>query len=175
MTNNIRLTEELIPVVREKLSGLTLPYTAVHLRGTDRLNAETLKGIRDEYDELPPHIKARVFIVSDMKRLCEIWEKAYAESSRLDDNPCIYKLPSGAHGTHMYEEEALEFYGVNKRELNINTIVDFLTIAYANWAYGNSESVFLQMGKFVRQTGVKGVSNWLNGFIPPRAALAAKP
>lgn len=171
LINNIKVKDSVIPIVVGKINKLKLPYTAIHLRGTDRFSPESLKTLTAEYDGLQPHAKARVYLVSDMKDLVEAWVAKNPTSLRIDENPCIFKIPPGSQGTHMYEQETLDYYNVSKHDLNVNTIVDFLVIAFANWTYGNKASVFISMAHMMRQAGVQGVSKWLNGYIPPRAAL----
>jgi hypothetical protein len=171
LINNIKIKDSLVPSIVEKLSELRLPYTAIHLRGTDRLTDDSLRSIYTEYESLAPHLKARVFVISDMKEILQEWMKQYPDSLVIDKDPCVLKLPSTKLATHMYEGEALEFYGVTKHELNLNTITDFLVLAFANTTYGNKQSVFTGMGKVMRQGGVDGVAKWLGGFIPQRLPL----
>ena len=171
LINNIKIKSTLIPTIVERLCVLKLPYTSIHLRGTDRFSPDSLKITNAEYEALPPHLKARVYVISDMKELIDAWTKKYPTVQRIEENPCIFKLPSSKYPTHMYEAEALKFYGVTKDELNINTLVDFLVIAFSNSTYGNNESVFISMGRMMRQGGVDGVGKWLDGFTPDRAAL----
>jgi hypothetical protein len=171
LVNNIKIKDELVPTIISRLSALKLPYTIIHLRGTDRFSPEALKTTTLEYEGLAQHIKARVYVVSDMKELLESWTAKYPTTLKIEVNQSIFKLPTGPQATHMYEQETLKIYGLTKRELNINTLVDFLAIAYANWAYGNKASLFINMGRTMRQAGVKSISNWLNGFIPPEESL----
>lgn len=171
LINNIKIKDNLIPIITNRLINIKLPYTTVHLRGTDRLSADPLKTATNEYEGLAPHMKARVFVVSDMKELIDTWTTQFPSSLRVEEDPCIFKMPSGKQGTHMYEQESLDFYGVTKHELNINTIVDFLVLSFGSWTVGNKNSVFISMARMIRQAGVQGISKWLNGFSPPRAPL----
>ena len=171
LINNIKLKENIIPPIVEKLSSLNLPYTVIHLRGTDRLNEDSLNRMYSDYESQPPHLRARAYVISDMKKLINIWISRYPDSLVIERDPVVLKLPSTKQGTHMYEAEALEFYGITKHELNMNTILDFLVISFANATYGNSDSVFTSMGKIMRQAGVDGVAKWLGGFTPKRSPL----
>ena len=70
----------------------------------------------------------------------------------------------------MLSAEALEFYSISKRDLNINTITDFLILAFSNNHVGNKDSVFTSMAVFLRQAGDIGLRLWL-GWAPPRVPL----
>ena len=171
LVNNIKIKDELVPTIISRLCALKLPYTIIHLRGTDRFSPEALKTTTLEYEGLSQEIKERVYVVSDMKELLESWTAKYPTTLKIEENQSIFKLPSGPQGTHTYEQEILKIYGLTKRELNINTLVDFLAISYANWTYGNKASLFISMGRMMRQAGVQCISKWLNGFIPPEESL----
>jgi hypothetical protein len=168
LIQNLRIAEEIRPVIISKLSRLYLPYTSVHLRGTDRKTDSTLKFVSDNYDLLPPHAKARSYIISDMRSLTSEWIALHPESRIVDDAAPVLKIPPGKQGTHMLLEEVLEFYGITKHELNINTITDFLVIAFASWGVGHGESTFTRLATFLRQGGAIGISKWLD-WMPSRS------
>jgi hypothetical protein len=168
LIQNLRIAEEIRPSIISKLSRLYLPYTSIHLRGTDRKTDSTLKFVSDNYDQLPPHAKARSYIISDMSSLTEEWLALHPESHIIDETAPVLKIPPGKQGTHMLLEEVLEFYGITKHELNINTITDFLVIAFASWGVGHGESTFTRLATFLRQGGAIGVGKWLD-WIPSRS------
>ena len=58
--------------------------------------------------------------------------------------------------------------GITKHELNINTITDFLVIAFASWGVGHGESTFTRLATFLRQGGAIGISKWLD-WMPSRS------
>jgi hypothetical protein len=168
LIQNLRIAEEIRPSIISKLSRLYLPYTSIHLRGTDRKTDSTLKFVSDNYDQLPPHAKARSYIISDMSSLTEEWLALHPESHIIDETAPVLKIPPGKQGTHMLLEEVLEFYGITKHELNINTITDFLVIAFASWGVGHGESTFTRLATFLRQGGAIGISKWLD-WMPSRS------
>ena len=168
LIQNLRIAEEIRPSIISKLSRLYLPYTSIHLRGTDRKTDSTLKFVFDNYDQLPPHAKARSYIISDMSSLTEEWLALHPESHIIDETAPVLKIPPGKQGTHMLLEEVLEFYGITKHELNINTITDFLVIAFASWGVGHGESTFTRLATFLRQGGAIGISKWLD-WMPSRS------
>jgi len=170
LIQNIRVAESARKQIIQHLSGLQLPYTSIHLRGTDRKTDTTISHVTAGYTVLPPHAKARTYIITDMRILAEEWIQKNPEARYVNENAPVLKIPPGTQGTHMLAAEVLEFYGITKRELNLNTIADFLAIAFASWGAGHGESTFTKLGSFMRQGGPIGVSKWLD-WSPNRASL----
>jgi hypothetical protein len=170
LIKNIRVAESARKQIIQQLSGLQLPYTSIHLRGTDRKTETTISYVTSCYAVLPPHAKVRSYVITDMRVLAEEWIQKNPESRFVNENAPVLKIPPGTQGTHMLAAEVLEFYGITKRELNLNTIADFLVIAFASWGAGHGESTFTKLASFMRQGGSIGVGKWLN-WSPERAPL----
>ena len=170
LIKNIRVAESARKQIIQQLSGLQLPYTSIHLRGTDRKTETTISYVTSGYAVLPPHAKVRSYVITDMRVLAEEWIQKNPESRFVNENAPVLKIPPGTQGTHMLAAEVLEFYGITKRELNLNTIADFLVIAFASWGAGHGESTFTKLASFMRQGGSIGVGKWLN-WSPERAPL----
>jgi len=171
---NIRLTKSVADIIVDRLKNLTSPYTVVHLRGTDRLKTTNDLGLQATIDEFalkPQHVKERSYVLSDMESMIHEWLKVYS-SERLYTSYGIHKFPAGTQGTHFFSAEVLDFYNIKKRDINIDTIMDFIIICFADWIVGNSsESCFTRMGKHLNQGGPYGISKWLHGFMPKKAPL----
>lgn len=171
LISNIRLKKPMAELISGRLVNLESPFTAIHLRGTDRLSNLTVEAaIKSAVDSLnlqPPHIIARMYVLSDMNSMINLWTSKFPQTRKLYKDYEIYKLPNGTQGTHQLPKEALEFYGVKKHTMNIDTITDFLIICFANWSFGNSkESTYTNLAAFMRQGGKIGISKWLHGFQP---------
>ena len=176
LISNIRLTTAVSDIVCERLAGLQSPYTAVHLRGTDRLSkmtiSEAMQPAVAALQAQPPHVQVRQYVLSDMKSMCDLWLAQEPNARTVVDDYSIYKLPDGTQGTHQMAAEVLEFYGIKKHDLNVDTLTDFLILCFANWSVGNSkDSLYTQMSTFMRQGGKKGVANWVHGFEPNSVSL----
>jgi hypothetical protein len=172
----LRLTRSTADIISARLAGLETPYTAIHLRGTDRLCnltlADAIKSAITVFKDQPPHVKARQYVISDMRDLVDLWLLGEPNARQLSTDYAIHKLPAGSQGTHQLPAAVLEFYGVKKHTMNIDTITDFLIICFANWSFGNSkESTYTRMAAFMRQGGKKGVGRWLHGFEPKATAF----
>jgi hypothetical protein len=167
---NLRVSEKIAPIIIKNLSGLQMPYTAVHLRGSDRSKEVTLQTFMEEYEALPPHDKVRSYVISDTNSYINEWTQKYPNAIVLNRNAPVLKILSGLKGTHMMSTEILEFYGVSKHDLNINAITDFLVIAFSSNNIGNKESFFTKFAVFMRKASAVGVHLWLN-WSPPVVSL----
>jgi hypothetical protein len=167
---NFRISKKIAPIIIEKLSSLQMPYLAIHLRGTDRSKQITLTKLMQEYDELPLHDKNRSYVTSDTSSFINEWTQKYPNSIILDKNAPVLKLPQGSIGTHMIDPDILKTYGISKHDLNINTIVDFLVIAFSTNNIGNKDSVFTSMGAFLREANQIALHLWLD-WAPPCVPL----
>ena len=168
---NIRLKKSISDIISERLSKLESPYTLIHLRGTDRLSKmhpeQSMQSAVTIFDLQPPHIKARHYVISDMKLMVQLWKKVVKDSRSIYNDYEIYKLPPGSQGTHTLHRAVLDFYGVKKHQLNIDAIADFLMICFSDWSFSNcKDSVYSSLAAFMRQGGKKGLAKWLHGFKP---------
>ena len=173
LIQNIRIVPAIRPQIIQQLSGLQIPYTSIHLRGTDRKTETTIAYVNGAYVVLPPHAKVRSYVITDMRILAEEWIEKHPETRYVNENAPVLKIPPGTQGTHMLAAEVLEFYGITKKELNLNTIADFLVIAFASWGAGHGESTFTKLASFLRQGGTIGMGKWLD-WSPERAPLHAQ-
>jgi hypothetical protein len=171
---NIRLKKDISDIIINRIDKLCLPFTVVHLRGTDRLNKksilESIQPAIDKFNKLPEYAKIRTYILSDMKEMITIWKDKFPESNILIDDYTIYKIPThdiscDLVGIHQLDEDILNYYSIEKRDINIDTITDFIIMCYAKWIIGNNdESVFTKLSHFISKTGKRGISKWLYDF-----------
>jgi hypothetical protein len=170
----MRLTKDVSDIIVDRLQNLCSPYTVVHLRGTDRLKNSQDLGLQptiDEFSAKPEHIKSRTYVLSDMESMIQAWLKVHP-AERLFQQYGIHKFPDGTQGTHFFSKEVLDFYNIKKRDINIDTIMDFIIICFSDWIIGNSsDSCFTRMGKHLQQGGRYGISQWLHGFKPKLVPL----
>lgn len=177
LISNIRVKKPIADIISERLAKLESPFTAIHLRGTDRLSNLTPEAaILPAFTAITnqaPHIQARMYVLSDMNSMIKSWIAKFPQTKQLYSDYEIYKLPNGTQGTHQLPKEALGFYGVKKHTMNIDTITDFLIMCFSNWSFGNSkESTYTSLAAFMRQGGKIGMSKWLHGFMPQTNGLS---
>jgi hypothetical protein len=176
LLSNIRLTKSVSDIICKRLENLESPYTVVHLRGTDRLSNlpldEAIQPAIEALKKEPIHVLARMYVLSDMKSMIDLWLHKFPKTKTIYNNYEIHKLPNLTQGTHQLPKEVLDFYDMKKYNMNIDTITDFLVICFSDWTIGNSkESIFTTFGKFIKQGGKRGVSKWVHGFIPQQNKL----
>ena len=171
---NLRLQKDIADIIIARLSNVTLPFTAVHLRGTDRLKESVfIEAAIKKYDALPEYARLRTYVFSDMIEVVKAWKEKYPETNVLFDNYSIYKIPfqkigDNPIGVHQYDGIILNYYGVDKHDINMDTLTDFIVLCFAKWIVANNDSsVFTKMGSFIGNAGSYGISKWLHGFSPP--------
>lgn len=174
MCENICLRPEIAEIVKKRLENFYLPCTVVHLRGTDRYAESLIDDCLTKFNDLPPHAKSRVYVVSDMKDLIEQWIAKVPQTQLLNKESRILRLPfETKRGSHQQQPEVLDFYDVTKHELNIDTITEFIGLAFATEGIGLEKSLFYQMPRFMNKEGPESVGRWLNGWQPQRKSLKA--
>ena len=181
LLQHLRFTKAVSDAIQANLANVVLPFTAVHLRGTDRI-AEPMETSVDKtiakFSILPKYQTSRVYVVSDMKPMVDRWISQHPTSIHTNPANCISKIDMGTEkcaGSHMLPKEVYEYYGVSKREMNIDTLTDFVILAMADWCVGNmeTESCFTKMSRFIyNNSGSHGICSWLgDSYIPVRASL----
>ena len=146
------------------------------MRGTDRLNkktiAESIEPAIEKYNKLPKYAKNRLYVLSDMKEMITLWREKFPETNVIFEDYTIYKIPddeisNGMQGIHQLDEDILSYYSIDKHQINIDTITDFVIMCYSKWIIGNNEdSVFTKLSRFISKTGKRGISKWLDGYEP---------
>jgi len=169
LTTNLRLNENVANIIKSRFKNLEGPFTAIHLRGTDRLANKNIKlAIKPAIDELmikPPHVMARLYVISDMKEMINAFKSEFPEAITINNDNQVFKIISDSQGTHQLPKEVLDFYGANKYLMNIDTLTDFFLMGFANWIVSNSkESLFSSMAIFMRQAGKVQLGHMLHGF-----------
>jgi len=176
LVSNIRLRPNISDIIIRRIGKLRLPYTIIHLRGTDRLNkktiAESIEPAIEKYNKLPKYAKNRLYVLSDMKEMITLWREKFPETNVIFEDYTIYKIPddeisNGMQGIHQLDEDILSYYSIDKHQINIDTITDFVIMCYSKWIIGNNEdSVFTKLSRFISKTGKRGISKWLDGYEP---------
>jgi hypothetical protein len=167
LLTNLRFKIDVCDHIKPRLSSLfQTPYSAIHLRGTDRLSGKTLEQhieyVTEQYESLDPHEKQRVLIVTDMDELRNLAIRQIPTAEYLP-NPKVALLPKGSkRGRHMLRKEALEFYGLEKRDLVLDALADFIVLCLSDRIISNQpESLFSKMAELLRSNGGKmGIKKW---------------
>lgn len=180
ISSNLRLHEDVANIIKCRFNTLEGPFTAIHLRGTDRLTDKNIKlAIKPAIDDLmakPPHVRSRLYIISDMKEMIDAFIEEFPNAKTINTDSQIFKIISDSQGTHQLPKEVLEFYGVEKHLMNIDTLTDFFLLCFSNWIIANSkQSLFTSMATFMRQAGAVQLGQMLHGFTLKTKALPKIP
>jgi hypothetical protein len=174
MCENICLRPEIAEIIKKRFEHFFLPCTIIHLRGTDRYDTQMIDDCFKQFQDLPPHARCRVYVTSDMKDLIDKWIEKVPQSQLLNKESRILQLPfETKQGSHQQSAEVLEFYGVTKHDMNIDTITDFVGLFFATESIGVDKSLFFKMTRFMNKEGPESLSHWLGGWQPQRKSLKA--
>ncbi len=180
--NNIRMKPDIIELVKTKISKMELPCCTVHLRGTDRLNEKNTETIAKNnieaiYQKLPRHCKVpgRCYVISDMEPMLVEWLKNHPECVPLQDESFTRQFSAedlgDQSGIHSYCKEILDFYDIQKHDLNVECISEFVAMCFSDNAAGNKESCFFKMSRFINQCGNYDIGLWMDNWKPPIKSL----
>jgi len=169
IVTNIRFKKQISDLIQQRLSNFRLPATVVHLRGTDRFSPDLLEGLLKEYKALDENHKKRVYHISDSFELMEEWKQKVPNSQICNSNSCILKITDTTKkATHMMAAEELYGYTINKYDLIIDSLADFVALSFATVALGQNQSVYFEVArKLAKYGGPDALAAWLNGYKPP--------
>jgi hypothetical protein len=183
LIHHLRFTPDVADAIRRSLLRVVWPFTAVHLRGTDRMTEPVDISVEKtiaKFVRLPKYQQLRVYVMSDMKSMVDLWVAQYPTSVHTNPDNSISKIDTGdgsekCCGSHMLSNEVYEYYGITKRDMNIDTLTDFVILSMADWCIGNmeTESCFTKMARFIyNNVGRDGMAVWLGDlYVPERAPL----
>jgi hypothetical protein len=156
---HVRARPWLAARVARVFAGLEGPYTAVHLRGGDRLarrvaetgvsRAEYVAALRArvEQSETVVLVSDDAGLVAEYTKQC-VAEKAPVPrvSGLTPPAECVSRADAG---THLARQPDLACPWLTKRELNANAVCDFVVLAHAARVVADGESLFSQMARCV--------------------------
>jgi len=161
MANHIRLRPWLARAWIARRSRLPPKYQAVHLRGTDRMrdpeNARNTLAALDAFvrdaDARPPDALP-IVVLSDDRDLDKRWGAARPQDTRMYPLSCAARSVRAGEATHYETATRLATSGVTKRQLNMELILDFLTLADSAAPVWRVEkaSLFSSMASAMRET-----------------------
>jgi len=174
MSTHMRLQQSVLATIHHHFESMGLPrktpYTVVHLRGGDRLriantNSDTyIQQILTTFNtEVTGDARRRpVVVVSDEPSLIDKWRNVYegeilvnqSESQRTE---CFKTFSVGLHNL---KPEDLHCEDLQKKDLNVAMLRDFLLVANAAHIVCDGESFFSTMAR-----DCKANDNTLFGFV----------
>ena len=157
--SHVRARPWLAARVARVFEGLSGEYTAVHLRGGDRL-ARRVADTGVSRAEYVASLRARVgpsetvVLVSDDAGLVAEYTKqcvaANAPVPRVSGlTPPVECVARAEKGTHLARPTDISCPWLTKRELNANAVCDFVVLSHAARVVADGESLFSQMARCV--------------------------
>jgi len=155
--SSVRARPWLAERVLRAFASIPTKYTAVHLRGGDRL-ARLVAEHRTTRRAYVEEMRAKagpgpVVIVSDDAGLVEEYERQCAAAGstrpRLSGLTPPAKCVDGAAGTHLNGAGSLQCPFLTKRELNANAVCDFVVLSHADRVVADGNSLFSRMAQCV--------------------------
>jgi len=169
---HLRFKPEVLKGVQERLKDFDPNSIVVHLRGTDRPDAEgtyTEKAVEAvKRTGIPPQ---QVYVVTDQKELWEAFQKGIPEARLVNPNTNIFKIPPSVHGTHQTHPDTLKKVGVRKWDMMLDLLADWTALLTCATAMGRSESTYFKMPRGIHELGQDTYSQILRGWVPPSKTL----
>ena len=165
---NIRFKKNISDLIQQRLLNYYLPATVVHLRGTDRFTPDVIDILVNEYNLLDEESKKHVYHISDSVELMNEWTKKVPYSQLCNKNCSILQITdTSKKATHLMNSSELDSFGIRKYELIIDSLADFVALAFATSAVGQTKSVFFEVArKLAKYGGPDAIAAWLNGYKP---------
>jgi hypothetical protein len=145
LPNQIRFKPEIAAEIARLIKDVPTDLPVVHLRGTDRVVPE------QRWNAL--HMAAPVaVVVSDDAALVDRWLAESPDSIVVSDT--LAPVGDAVIGTHKVDLYTLKNRGLNKHQLNLRLLADFIILARAPDAYAiNEKSLFFTMARFFGKCG----------------------
>ena len=155
--SSVRALPWLAERVMRAFEAIPSKYTAVHLRGGDRL-ARLIAEHRTTRRAYVAEMRSKagpgpVVIVSDDAALVEEYERQCAADGSTKPRRSGLTPPArcvdGAAGTHLNGAGSLQCPFLTKRELNANAVCDFVVLCHAERVVADGNSLFSRMARCV--------------------------
>jgi hypothetical protein len=131
----------------------------VHLRGTDKASATDYEEMKSQFREYTKDSNDVACLIADSKELADDWISEFPTSVLFRPNASVFKIPklldkNGVpRGSHLLFPQELKMYGVTKRQLALETMIDFLALSFAQAALGRKKSLFFETARFFGARG----------------------
>ena len=165
---NIRFKKNISELIKQRLSDYYLPATVIHLRGTDRFTPDVIDVLVKEYNLLDEQSKKHVYHISDSVELMNEWNKKVPHSQLCIKNCSVLQITDTAKkATHLMDSTELKSFGINKYDLIIDSLADFVALTFATSAVGQTKSLYFDVArKLAQYGGPEAIAAWLNGYKP---------
>ena len=170
LCKHLRFQPAVVEGIKERLKDYDPNSLVVHLRGTDRPDAEgnyTEKAIEAaKKTGIHPN---QVFVVTDQKELWERFRAGFPGARLVNPASNILRLPTSKNGTHQFHILELKKLGVKKWDMMLDLLADWVALVSASTAMGRSESTYFSMARSLHELSWEEM---LGGWKPHSKTLA---
>jgi hypothetical protein len=114
------------------------PYAMVHLRGTDRANETFFNQMKTNFGLLT--ITKPIYVIGDNEQMINEWIEQFPFCIPFRPQSSIMKLKNLP--SHLLTAEELNSFGLTKRDLHVETLIDFFGLIGASERIGMKGSYF---------------------------------
>jgi hypothetical protein len=166
ITEHIRVTPKLRRAILHILKEFDPDLLTVHLRGTDRPDADgTFDQVLEGLKKSPQYANAVINVVTDAKELWERFKEEFPKAKLVNPNAHLLRLPGSKHGIHRFDGAFIEGLGITKWDMLVDLMADWFALCYAKLAIGRTESTFFAMARRIHETGPEHLPKML-GWVP---------
>jgi hypothetical protein len=154
IVNNLRLKKDVVREMLPTIKKFNPEHIMVHLRGTDKASAKDYDEMKRQFRDFTKDTDDVACLVADSKELADDWIAEFPKSVLFRPNASVFKIPKlldpkgVPRGSHLLFPQELKMYGVTKRQLALETMIDFLTLSFAPAALGRKESLFFETARY---------------------------
>lgn len=168
LAKHLRFKPAVVKGIQERLKDFDPNSIVVHLRGTDRPDAEgnyTEKAIEAvKKTGIHPN---QVFVVTDQRELWERFSAGFPGARLANPNSNILKLAStNKRGSHQQEPSDLKKWGVKKWDMMVDLLADWTALVSCATAVGRSESTYFSMARSIHHIQDDGWKEMFGGWSP---------
>ena len=161
-----KIKKEVVEVIAPYLKVFETPKVVVHLRGTDRMNNDFLKYASSEFEKLTQEEKKNTLVITDSPLLMKMWIEKYPMCRPFRKNTAVSRLPNTTKGSHIYTIYELRQFGLTKKQINIETLIDFFAIVFAHKTIGMKESFYYETAMPMKEFKFWNLFSTYTGTLP---------
>jgi hypothetical protein len=135
----LKLKPDVADIVKRHL--IKTDTMMIHLRGSDRKHEGFLEKMMEGFKTIQSW-KPK-YVIGDNKEMLDKWITAFPECVAYQ--PCASVMKLDGKATHLLTADELKNYGLTKRDLHIETLVDFFGLVNAKERVGMTDSHFFTM------------------------------
>ena len=162
LTECLWIRPDVVDLMKPYLDKLRTTTLLIHLRGTDRPTTEFMESMLELYEKLGPAYTDNSYLISDSPKSVEAWRKHF-NTPLFRPDAGVFRIPDKGRGTHTYTDEELKEFGVSKRQLNLETLIDFFALALCTNSLGLDLSYFHSVSRILWLQGSR-VNRMLQGY-----------